>query len=147
MCEENINCTTHPEQVDYMTIPCPMLTENDTILISSLEDWFSNIIPAVLCSFGSGLNMLLAIAIIKLQRLKHDVYQLLLVVLLSADSMYLILRIVDISKRLFSMTPSAATFIGEVVLASLQRFAASCSTFMIVAITMERFVVVHTPIR
>ena len=126
---------------------CPGLSENDNFLIASLENWLLHHVPSVIALLGTPINILLVIAIFKLQRQRHDVHQYLLIALLVADSLYLILRIVGISKTYLPTTVFRVPFIGDVLFHSFQKFAISLSTFMIVGTTLERFVVVHTPIR
>ena len=148
MCEENINCTNITDPFIHTQSQCPLLTERDTGIIESLEYWMSKILPLFLASFGGGTNIFLGLVIFKLQKMRHDVYQLLLAVLLLSDCLYLILRIVDISKLFLPMVSfTTMSIIGDVMFYSLQRFAISFSTFMTVGITLERFIVVHTPIR
>ena len=147
MCEEHTNCTNYTDEYIHTISQCPILTETDANIISSLENWMSNIFPIFIASIGSGTNILLGLVIFNLQKIRNDVHQLLLVVLLLSDSMYLILKILGISKPLFYMESSTISVIGDAIFYTLQRFAISFSTFLTVGITLERFLVVHTPIR
>ena len=136
-----------PGDFEYGGDSCPMLTANDHLLISSLEYWCSDVLSLIICTTGFTINLLILITIFKVKKLKQDVSQLLLLGLFSSDTFYLMLRIVYI----FSQLLVTATYNSNVTLESflypLQLFALSCSIFMAVAITMERFVVVYTPLR
>ena len=130
-----------------MKSQCPVLTEAHHLLISSIEYWCSNVLSLAVCSAGVALNLLVLITILRLQKLRKDVFQLLLASWFSFDTIYLILRLLDISSELFMTDAYNSSATLQNVLYPMQLFALSSSVFMAVAITMERFIVVHTPVR
>ena len=150
MCEDtNIDCNNQNDQfVQTILHQCPVLIENDTVHIEEVEDWLSNILPIFMALFGVVSNVLLIVNISKLLRLRQDVYQILLISLLVGDTLYLLLRTVNISKGYISkMVGSTDLLFFDVILHSFQRLALSFSTFMTVGITFERFITVRTPLR
>ena len=127
---------------------CPVLTEDDTVHLDKLEEWLSNILPIFMSLFGLLSNIILVINISKLQRIRQDVYQILLIALLVGDTMYLLLKLMDIAKEYLSLLVMSTDWLFfDMIFFSLQRFALSFSTFMTVGITLERFITVHTPLR
>ena len=158
MCDDtNIDCNNPNDQFFQTLSQCPVLTESDTVHIGELEDWLSNVASIFMASFGVVGNVLLIIIIFKLQRLREDVYQILLISLLVGDTTCLLLQIMGITKETISnvmngrsselYTSSTDLFFFDVIFHSFQRFALSFSTFMTVGITLERFIMVHTPLR
>ena len=145
------NNTNHHNQNDlfiHTLHDCPVLTEDDTVLLDKLEEWLSDILPIFMSLFGLFSNIILVINISKLQRIRQDVYQILLISLLVGDTMYLLLKLMDIAKEYLSLLVMSADWLFfDMIFFSLQRFALSFSTFMTVGITLERFITVHTPLR
>ena len=99
MCEEkDIDCYNHNDQFYPTLTQCPVLTDSDTVYLDHLDEWLSKIVPIFIALFGLVSNVLLIINISKLQRLRQDVYQILLIALLVGDTCYLLLKLVGISK-------------------------------------------------
>ena len=149
MCgDNNIDCHNQNDHIYQESNQCPVLTEKDTDHLDQLEEWLSNILPIFIALFGIVSNLMLTINILKLQKLRQDVYQILLIALLSGDTLYLLLKLIGISKGYFSLLVVSTDWLFfDVIFHSSQRFALSFSTFMTVGITLERFITVHTPLR
>ena len=149
MCEEkDIDCNNQNDQFYQTLAHCPVLTESDSVYLDQLEEWLSKIVPIFIALFGLVSNVVLVINISKLQRLRQDVYQILLIALLVGDTCYLLLKLVGISKKYLSTLGISSDWLYfDMIFHSIQRLALSFSTFMTVGITLERFITVHTPLR
>ena len=149
MCEEkDSDCNNRNDQFYQTLSHCPILTEDDTVYLDQLEEWLSKIVPIFIALFGLVSNVVLIINISKLQRLRQDVYQILLIALLVGDTSYLLLKLLGISKEyVATLFKSSDWLYFDVIFHSSQRLALSFSTFMTVGITLERFITVHTPLR
>ena len=149
MCEDkDIDCNNQYDQFYQTLTHCPVLTESDTEYLEHLREWLSKIVPIFVALFGLVSNVVLIINITKLQRLRQDVYQILLIALLVGDTSYLLLKLLGISKDYVStLVRSSDWLYVDVIFYCSQRLALSFSTFMTVGITLERFITVHTPLR
>ena len=123
MCEEkDIDCYNQNDQFYPTLTQCPVLTDSDTVYLDHLDEWLSKIVPIFIALFGLVSNVLLIINISKLQRLRQDVYQILLIALLVGDTCYLLLKLVGISKDYVSTLVTSLDWLYfDVIFYSFQR--------------------------
>jgi len=134
------------DQVDK----CPTLTGNDNDFLSMLSFWFSDALSPTVCIVGIVANILLFTTIARTKVSNTScIYHSLISVLILADTvytgLYLFHKFQHLAFGTFLTTTQHAVALG--ILSTLQYLAFSISTFMTVAITLERFLVGHTPIR
>lgn len=138
---------TKPDDLAKVSSKCPGLTSEDFEHIESMDYWCTGVISSTLCIVGVLMNTILAVAILKMSRIRVHTFNLLLICLIMSDNLYLIGRFIDSFRKPFNLLTGIHVAIFPHFLYPGQFFSLACSIFMEVAITLERYISVYTPLR
>ena len=139
----NISASNNPYNTTY-EIWCPYSNEYCSQLLDTSSFWIEGVIATAIGFTGILMNIIFCYVLSR--REMRNVFNFLLIALVFFDNIYLLCHSLEAFRLYFSMTSEIYILLIPKFFYPLRRISFCSSMFMIIAISMERYIAVSRPI-